>query len=43
MNYPNTVDNVNGGKEIANLFANKFENLYNIVGYDGSEMRSLNE
>ncbi len=31
--YPNRVDNVQGECEISNLFADKFQNLYNGVSY----------
>ncbi len=31
--YPNRVDNAQGESEISNLFADKFQNLYNCVSY----------
>ena len=34
VNYPNDVDGVEGKQAIANLFADKYEQLYNIVSYD---------
>ena len=38
---PTTVDNVVGSKNIANIFANKFKDLFNIVNYDEAEISSL--
>ena len=39
--YPKVVDEVTGSKEIADLFASKFKDLYNVVGYDEGEMTAL--
>lgn len=38
---PNTVDGVQGENAIADVFARKFENLYNSVPYDCDEMNVL--
>ena len=41
INYPSNIDGVRGVNEIANLFADKFEVIYNCVGYDEAHLRSL--
>ena len=38
VNYPNDVDGVEGKQAIANLFADKYEQLYNIVSYDQDDI-----
>ena len=38
---PCTVDNLTCDKEIAGLFADKFKELYNVVGYETSVMNAL--
>ena len=40
---PPAVDNVVGSKNIANLFANKFKDLFNIVSYEESEITALKD
>lgn len=39
--YPNSVDNISGPENIAELFANKSEDLYNCVSYNADEMAEL--
>ena len=39
--YPNNVDGVNGESEISNLFANKWEELYNSVSYNNVDLTVL--
>ena len=39
--YPNRVDNAQGECEIAELFKDKFNNLYNCVSYDKNDMDVL--
>ena len=38
---PTTIDNVEGDKNIAELFSNKYKNLYNSVSYDVTQMNIL--
>ena len=38
---PQSVDNQNGGKAVANLFADKFCNIFNSIGYDKNEMDNI--
>ena len=38
---PSTVDNVNGEENISNLFANKYNAVYNSVSYDVDDMTNL--
>ena len=38
---PNKIDNSHGNQEIADMFANKFSNLYNSVSYDHDKMLLL--
>ncbi len=40
-NLPNTVDGIQGEENIAGVFANKFETLYNSVPYDRDDMDRL--
>lgn len=40
-NLPNMVDDVVGGQGISEVFANKYETLYNSVSYDESDMHVL--
>ena len=40
-NLPPAIDDVAGAKNIANLFANKFKDLFNIVSYDDAEIKTL--
>ena len=40
---PGMVDNISGEKNIAELFANKFSKLYNVVGYDHDVMDVISE
>ena len=40
---PGIVDGFQGKEAIAKVFANKFEELYNIVGYDDDELAQLSD
>lgn len=40
---PSKIDNVTGDKNIANLFADKFKNLYNSVKYNQMDMKLLQD
>ena len=37
----NCIDNVVGGENISNYFANKYSELYNSVGYEKQDMQTL--
>ena len=41
LKHPPAMDNVTGAKNIANLFADRFKDLFNVVGYDEAEIASL--
>ena len=41
MFYPIKVDDATGEQEITNIFADKFEKLYNCVSYDVNDINSL--
>ena len=41
--FPPAVDNVVGSKNIANLFANKFKDLFNIESYEENEITALKD
>jgi exonuclease III len=38
---PSAVDNSHGEENIVNVFANKYDHLYNSVSYDSNDMQSL--
>jgi len=38
---PSTIDSVQGGESIANLFQDKYNQLYNSVSYDKQQMAAL--
>ena len=40
-NLPNAMDGVTGTDEISSIFADKYDTLYNSVGYDMNEMNRL--
>ena len=37
------IDNISGDENIANLFLNKYNQLYNSVNYDDNEMSTLSD
>ena len=40
---PSSIDGVNGAENISNLFADKYNNLYNSVPYDVSKMADIDD